>query len=416
MQTRGMGAAAAFSLVVGSMIGSGVFTTSGFSLAALGRPEPVLLAWALGGAYALLGVVSYVWLARRFPEDGGEYLFLSRTPPPGAGFLAGWVSMFAGFSAPIAAAALLLETYLGHKGAGWIGLSVIAAAALLHGIRRDVGVRLQIAAVSLKLALILWFLGAGAMSLDAPAPQALAPTRWSNFATTLVWITFSYSGWNAFVYVAGELREATLASLRPAVSAVCVVTLGYLGLNAVFLYAAPVAELSGRADIGLVAARHLGGPGLAGLLGWLVAVALGTSVSAMMMAGPRVYWKMARDGALPAWLGRGEDTPWAAIGAQALLASAIFWWAQLVDLLGYIGLTLSVSSALSVFGLMVDVRRRGNPPTSALYPWVPGLYVGVTCALIATSAWMKPMWFIASAATLGLGALLYALGTHFKSS
>src|SRR6185369_11849478 len=106
---RRIGLPSAVALVVANMIGAGVFTTSGFSLAELGRPEPVLLAWIVGGVLAMCGALSYGAFARYMPESGGEYMFLARTVHPLAGFLAGWVSLLAGFSAPIAAAALGLQ-------------------------------------------------------------------------------------------------------------------------------------------------------------------------------------------------------------------------------------------------------------------------------------------------------------------
>jgi APA family basic amino acid/polyamine antiporter len=107
--------------VAGNMIGTGVFTTSGYALGDLGSPTRVLVAWAIGGAIALCGATSYGALARLFPENGGEYALLRRTLHPLAGFLAGWVSLLAGFTAPIAAAALALETYLAAGCPGWDG-------------------------------------------------------------------------------------------------------------------------------------------------------------------------------------------------------------------------------------------------------------------------------------------------------
>jgi len=108
---RQLGLATATALVVANMIGTGVFTTSGFLLADLRSPWIVLAAWAVGGVIAMLGALSYGALARRIPEPGGEYIFLSRTLHPAAGYLAGWVSLLVGFSAPLAAAAFAFGDY-----------------------------------------------------------------------------------------------------------------------------------------------------------------------------------------------------------------------------------------------------------------------------------------------------------------
>ncbi|MCP4005775.1 MAG: amino acid permease [bacterium] len=140
-------------IVIANMIGVGVFTTSGFALADLGSREAVLLAWVLGGGLAMAGALCYGAFARRLPESGGEYTFLSVTVHPLAGFLAGWVSLLGGFTAPIAAAGLGLQAYLASSfettlRPEWIGTMAIGAAALVHGISLREGLRLQNVAVT----------------------------------------------------------------------------------------------------------------------------------------------------------------------------------------------------------------------------------------------------------------------------
>ena len=156
---RRIGLVSAAALVIGNMIGVGVFTTSGFALADLGRREWVMLAWLVGGLLAMCGAISYGALARRILESGGEYTFLSRTIHPMAGFVAGWISLLAGFTAPIAAAALGLQAYLVGSGGGgvrpeWIGTGTILVVGLMHGLRLREGLLLQNFAVGLKLVAI----------------------------------------------------------------------------------------------------------------------------------------------------------------------------------------------------------------------------------------------------------------------
>ena len=118
MSNRRYGLPSCTALVVASMIGAGVFTTSGYSLATLGTPPRVLAAWGVGGVLAVLGALCYGALAARLRESGGEYLFLSRTLHPALGFLSGWISLWAGFTAPIAVAAAAFGAY----GSGLCGL------------------------------------------------------------------------------------------------------------------------------------------------------------------------------------------------------------------------------------------------------------------------------------------------------
>ena len=246
-----------------------MFTTSGFALADLGRRDLVMLAWGIGGVLAMCGALSYGALARRIPESGGEYTLLSRTVHPLAGLAAGWVSLLAGFTAPIAAAALALQAYLGPSFAGlgspeWIGTAAILAAGLMHGLRLREGVILQNLAVGLMLLVIgaLLLLGAlwGVHEVSTSTSDVLEPEIGA-FAVTLVWISFAYSGWNAAIYVAGEIRDPEKNLQRSLWLATALVTLISLGLNAVFLYSAAPEELAGKAEVAAIAAEALGGGG-----------------------------------------------------------------------------------------------------------------------------------------------------------
>src|ERR1044071_8445859 len=152
---RQLGLVSASALVVANMIGTGVFTTSGFLLAELRSPWLVLAAWAVGGVIAMLGALSYGALARRIPESGGEYLFLARTLHPAAGYVAGWISLLVGFSAPIAAAALgfgeYTKSWFGGCAPQLSGSIIIVLFACLHAAHVQHGARIQNGAVALKI-------------------------------------------------------------------------------------------------------------------------------------------------------------------------------------------------------------------------------------------------------------------------
>jgi APA family basic amino acid/polyamine antiporter len=406
-----LGLPSAVALVVANTIGTGVFTTSGFALADLGRPSIVLLAWAVGGLIALCGAISYGALARRFPESGGEYLFLSRIVHPAAGFLAGWVSLLAGFTAPIAAAGLGLHAYLAAAvdvplRPEWVGTAAIGAAALMHGLRLRQGVVLQNVAVAVKIAVIAAVVVFGWLRLpEATPPAASVDFEVGAFAVTLVWISFSYSGWNAAVYIAEDLRDPTRMLPRSLVSATLCVTAVYLGLNAVFVYAAPVDQLAGKADVGAVAFEAMGGPPARRAISVLVSLALFTSISSMVMAGPRVYAKMAADGLFPRVFRAGGDVPAAAVMLQAGLALVVVWVSGLAELLGYIGFTLGLSAAATVSALfwvrMRDGSRRVPVPG---FPWTPGLFVLATLATAGFMIVREPVQ-----AGLGLATILAAV-------
>lgn len=417
---RRLGLWSAAFLVVANMIGAGVFTTSGFALADLGNPARVLAAWVVGGLLALCGALCYGALARAIPESGGEYTFLSRTLHPLAGFAAGWISLLAGFTAPIAAAALGLEAYVGESfgielADGVVGVSAIVLAGGLHALRWREGIWVQNAAVALKLVCIVAFVVAAGFLISPgdPVEQADAALvggfEVGAFAVTLVWISFSYSGWNAAVYIAGEVRdpERNLArSLWLGCGSVMVI---YIALNTVFLYAAPPEALAGRPDVGAVAAEALGGRGLRQALSALVALALFTSISAMVMAGPRVYQRMAADGVFPRVFARVDDAPRAAIALQVGLAVWVTLVSDLVELLGYIGFTLGLSAAAAVVGLVLHRHRLGAAAVPIPgYPWIPFIYVAATLAVSVFLVIRQP-----AQAGWGLATVLVGLPLYF---
>lgn len=380
-----LGLASATALVVASMIGAGVFTTSGFALADLGTPGRVLLAWVLGGVSAACGALCYGALARAIPESGGEYTYLARTLHPLAGFLAGWVSMLAGFTLPIAAAALGLQAYLHSTfeiggDERWIGTVAILAAGALHGLRLAPGVVAQNAAVALKLVLIAVFVVLGAWKLHPPQdPVPVGPFEPGALAVSLVWISFAYSGWNGAVYVAGEVRDPERNLPRALLLGTAVVTLAYLALNAVFLWAAPVADLAGKEEVGAIAAEALGGPGLRRFLALIVALALFTSVSSLVMAGPRVYARMARDGYLPRFFALGAEVPGRAILLQVAASIGVVWVLELRRLIGTIGFTLGLCAAAAVLGcLRLRAREGAERVRIPGFPLVPLVFLSTT--------------------------------------
>jgi APA family basic amino acid/polyamine antiporter len=412
-----LGLPSAAALVVASMIGAGVFTTSGFALADLGSPGPVMLAWAVGAAVALCGALSYAALARRIPVSGGEYAFLSIAVHPLAGFLAGWVSLLAGFTAPLAVAAEGLQAYLsaplGWSGdPDWLGSAALLVCGALHGLRMRAGVWVQNAAVALKVAAIAVFVGLGAALLPRHAPQQPV---WDGFelgafGVTLVWVSFAYSGWNAAVYVAGEVRDPERNLGRALLLGTALVAALYLALNAVFLCAAPAAQLAGRADVGAVAALALGGPVLRSALSGLVALALFTSISSMVMAGPRVYARMAEDGLFPHWFASDTEVPRAAVALQVGLALLVLWVGELAQLLSYVGFTLGLSSAASVLALVGLRVREGRARTPVpLFPWIPALFVAATLASSAFLIARRPSEAALGALTVATGLPAYAV-------
>ncbi|QDU61208.1 putative amino acid permease YhdG [Planctomycetes bacterium Pan216] len=404
------------------MVGAGVFTTSGFTLQSLGSPAWVVLAWLVAGAIALAGADAYGKLARAMPESGGEYLFLSRAIHPAFGFVAGWISLIAGFSGGIAYAATAFESYLfpeTHRPT-WISedapaIFLIVVTGLLHGVRGRVGVVAQNVVVAIKLGLLVVLLLLAATTLPTHPWGGTSVEGGEGgfpfvaFAQSLVWISFSYLGFNAAVYLTEEAEEPERTVPWALLLGTSTVVVLYLLLNAVFVYANPEAVV-GKPDVAALAAQALGGDWFGRLARMTVVIALVTSVFSMMMAAPRVYAKMAADGLLPGVLRFEGDSPRAAIVLQVLLASGLVYWSTLRDLLDYLGLTLSVCAACTVSCLFVPRVRKATTPTPSLV--LPGIYVASTLATAGVLAFMKPAQVVGTVLTVATGAIVFIMGRY----
>ncbi len=406
-------------LVVANMVGAGVFTTSGFTLQSLGSPYLVLAAWAVGGLIALAGAASYGQLIRMMPESGGEYLFLSRAAHPLVGFVAGWVSLIAGFTGAIAFAATALESYAmpATLRPDWLPVNTVAVLAVVvgavfHGFKSQVGAIFQNIAVVLKLVLLGSFIVAAAVMLPIDSwvggSKAVSVTASSlpvAFAGALVWISLSYSGFNAAVYIAEESRNLKKTVPRSLIIGASIVMVLYLLLNAVFVCAPPYEIVAGKEDVAAVAAEWIGGHKLATFVRVIISIALFTSVSSMMMAAPRVYRKMADDGMLPKLLAGGGDAPRVAVMAQAVLATLFIMISSLQGLLSYLGLTLSLCAAFSVGCLFLpSVRCQPYIHISSL---LPILYLVSTLGAAVIMTYGEPIQLIATALTVVVGVMAY---------
>ena len=419
-----LGLATLICLVIANMIGAGVFTTSGLALGDLGSPMLVMAAWVVGGIIAACGALSYGALARLLPLSGGEYLFLSRSVHPLAGFVAGWISLLAGFTGAIAYAAITFAAYLAPiAGASDLRRNMVATLAILvalgiHGYRVKYGAAIQNVTVAVKLMLILFFIGSvayGPAYTDWEGVRAYQATvsgdfSLTTFATTLMWISFSYSGFNAAIYVAGEAEEARIAVPRAMLYATVITTLLYLLLNAIFLFAPAPGAVKFHEDVASIAAVALGGEILAHIIRSIIIVALFTAVSAMIMVAPRVYAQMAEDGVLPGILKFKHDTPAAAIALQALLAIIVVWITGLRALLSYLGFTLGLSAAATVACLFLLVRRQpGLAAQLPAYPWAPLIFISFTLLFAGLAAVRNPWEMLAAMCTILSGILLYWL-------
>ncbi|MEQ9406641.1 MAG: APC family permease [Fuerstiella sp.] len=391
-------------LVIASMVGTGVFTTSGFTLGAVGSPLRVMLCWTIGGVIAICGAVGYGRLAGLLPESGGEYLYLSRHVHPLAGFLAGWVSLTAGFSGAIATAAVGFESYAIPETARphWlppdtIAVVVVVLCGLLHGVEKVWGKYFQNAVVLIKVVALAAFVALVVvripehpwqlhqMSPDAPGGFKLVTA----IATSVVWISLSYAGFNAAIYVASESFEARRVVPQALLLGTVAVVVLYLVLNLIFVTSTTAEQLVWKEDIAAVAAHAIGGRHMELLVRCAVALGLLSSVSGMVLTGPRVYSQMADDGVFPELFRADRQGISKSIALQTAIAVGLILlqrvlvsqgWLEssLLGLLIYLSTTLSLTSACCVATLFLPSVRHADPDRSARHTLAAAVYVVAT--------------------------------------
>ena len=407
---RQLSTLSATALVVSNMIGVGIFTTTGFLAGDLGQPSLVIGIWFVGAALALAGALCYSELGVNFPRSGGEYVYLSEAWGPAWGFIDGWVSFFAGFSAPIAAAALAIAAYLAYffpslsaEGSAALAFSiggvtitaaqlVAAAIVIVFTAINLVGIsqvaKLQNWLTAAKLAVIGLFLllgfavGTGDWAhFSQSAQRSSASPLFAQFAISLIFVFYGYSGWNAAVYVAEEIRDPERTLPRALILGTIAVAVIYAALNVLYIYANSLEEMKGVVAVGAQAAGALFGGRGGALFSGAMAASLLATVNAMSMIGPRVYFAMARTGAFfpiaarvhPRW-----NSPWVAVLAQGVCCCLLILTGSFQSLVNYIGFMLFLFSALSVLALLKFRRRpdwKRSRWVSLAYPLIPVLYV-----------------------------------------
>lgn len=421
---RGVSAFTAWAVVVADMVGIGVFTSVGFQVQAVPSGFCVLLLWLLGGVLAVCGSLCYAELAAALPRSGGEYHFLSRIYHPLPGFLSGWISMTVGFAAPIALAAVAFGDYLTGAvpwmNARWLAAGVVLVLAVMHSFNLRLGGAVQNWATGLKLALMT---GLCAVLLGGhepqpvhflPGPGDLDLVFSGGFAVSLAFVMYSYSGWNAAAYIAGEVRNPVRSLPIALVGGAAAVTIIYLLLNAAFLVSAPMSALAGKVDVAVIATKAVVGDAGARAAGLLMAVGLISTVSAMTWAGPRVSLAMGEDYRMLRWFAvrnRG-GIPIVALWFQTALALAMLLSASFRSILLYVEFVLTVSVALAVFGVIWLRWREPDLPRPFRawgYPWTPLMYLGMSAWFMVALLQRHPAESLAGTATVLLGAGAYWL-------
>lgn len=424
-----IGLSTATCIIVANMIGTGVFTSLGFQVVDLRSGFTILLLWLIGGIFAICGALTYSELGATMPHSGGEYYYLSRIYHPIIGFLSGWVSVTVGFAAPIAAAAMALGAYFSSVfplvSPLGIALLVVIGVSLIHTRNLQSGSYFQQIFTILKVLLIVILIGCGLLlgnSQDLgflPSTKDLNLIFSSPFAVSLVYVTYSYSGWNAAVYLASEVEEPEKNIPRSLITGTAIVIGLYLLLNFIFLYTTPLDSLAGEVEVGYIAAGQIFGDSGAKLMGVLISFGLISSISSMVLAGPRVTQVIGEDLPLFKVLAKKNNNgiPYYSILLQLVIVIVLLITSNFERVITYLGFTLTLSSFITVLGVFVHRFRyphASRPYKTWGYPITPLIFLAISLWMLIFILIDKPTESLAGLGTLAIGLIVYFIATKNK--
>jgi basic amino acid/polyamine antiporter, APA family len=427
-------------LVVSTVIGAGIFTVPSIVASLTGSGSGFIAVWVIGGVLAIAGALSYAELASRFPDAGGEYVYLREAFGPVAGFLSGWTSFIAGFSGAIAASAVGFARYLtpiwpsvgsppfARFGAGpltvtispvtlvSVGLILVFTAVAVAGLESSR--RTNNALAVLLIIGIVAFVVVGIVTLPGVPPPIAAPPLIpggvTGIAAALVPAMFTYSGWNAAAYVANEFDTPRRTVPRALALGAAVVTVLYVALNMTYLKALSVGGIAATPTPGEATTAVLLGAARRNWLTPVVLAALASSVCAMVITGPRIYLQMARDGALPrafAAVRERDGFPVTSILLQSIWSCVLVLTGTFDAIVTYTGFAVVLFAGAAVASLFV-VRRRDTQPWTGYrvlgFPVTPAVFAVASALMLEATIAREPLPSLAGVALMAAGLPLYA--------
>jgi basic amino acid/polyamine antiporter, APA family len=417
-------------LVVSSVIGVGIFLTPGGVANLLPQPGWFCAAWLAGGVLSLAGALANAELGAMFPRAGGNYVYLRAAYHPMAGFMVGWLSFFAIFAGTVATLALGFTISLGSfvtlgpTSKIIVAIAVIWTATLVNAYATKAGARLNTATAYLKVAalIILVFIGPIiGRGRAAGNPLASSGTATlTGFGVALSPVIFSFLGWNASVYVAGEIDKPGRNLPRSLFWGLGICTAFYLLVNGTYVYAVGMEALSagdkGMPAVGFQAGQVLFGPKGSDVVTGIMLVSIFGCLNANVLVGPRIAYAMAADGLFfrgAARLSKRSQTPWIAVLVQAVMATVLVLvfdeFPKALDYTTFAIVIATLADTSALYVLRVRDPDRARPYRAAGYPWVPALYILANLAIAFSMVRARPAECLTSMGVLLAGAPVYLL-------
>jgi APA family basic amino acid/polyamine antiporter len=428
MENTKIGFLPAVSIVIANMIGVGVFTSLGFQLMGLQDYRAVILIWVVGGFLALLGSLCYAELSSTFPKSGGEYHFLRISFGEYTGFLSGWTSAIVGFAAPIAAAAHAFAEYFENiiqTGIPplYISAALILIITLIHARSIITGSRFQVYFTFGKVITMILFIIIGLILTKDLLPvttkngpllegNLLTDLKSQAFWVGLVFVSYAYSGWNASAYMIDDIKNPIKNVPRSIIAGTLGVIVLYTLINYVFLKSAPAENLVGQEDVASVAASYLFGPMGGTIVSGLVSFFLISTISSMVLVGPRVIKRISQDYDSFTFFAKGSknNVPIRALVLQSGIALVILFTSSFEFIITSIGFILTIFTTLTAAGLIIMRFKAPNverPVKSPLYPLTPLVYCLFNIWIMYYTIQSKPNHVLVGIIFLALGSAVY---------
>jgi APA family basic amino acid/polyamine antiporter len=409
LRTLGLNEASA--IVIGSVIGTGVFLKTATMAQEVGSPFWVLAAWATAGALSLMGALTYAEVGALFPQTGGEYVFLREGYGRLAGFLYGWTRFWIVTPGSVAAYAVGTATFAegflppGHRALAAVG--IIAFFSALNCFSVAFGGRVQTVMTALKILLIMAL--AGALLVKAhPAPELLAPggafRGWSAFGAAVLAALWAFDGWNNLPMAAGEVKEPGRNVPIALIGGTLIVLVIYGLANLSYFSVLPFSDILTSSSTAYpaalpVATRAAGvayGATAVTLLSVLFAFSAVGAMNGSILTGARIPFSMARDGLFFRKLGEVSHTtrvPAVSVLVQGVLAAVMASLGTFDQLTDYVIFASWVFYALVTAALFIFRRRwpeKERPYRTPFYPWLPAVFLMLALALLMNTIWTSP--------------------------
>lgn len=407
-------------LVVANMIGTGAFTSIGFQLEDLKNPTTIIILWVLGGVIALSGAFSYSEIGSQIQTSGGEYAFLSKLFHPLVGYLSGWISITVGFAAPIALSAIAFVAYFPFLDFNpkWTSVLLIAVITIVHTQSLKFSSKFQNISTFLKVALIIVFVIIGLFTKASSADVATysgidtSEIMSSAFAIALIYVSYSYSGWNAAAYIIEEIKNPKKALPIALIGGTLIVTILYTLLQIVFLKHVPINELRGQLDVGTITMNKILGDSYGSFFGLAISLLLVSGISAMVWVGSRVTSSIAQNHRFWYFFKTKEGRlPKKALWFQFIISALLIITGTFEEILIYCGVLLTISSMVTVFGVFKLRYQKHNNSKNAykspMFPIFQVIYIGLSLWMIFYAFLNKPTETLFGFTNIFLGLLTY---------